>query len=699
MTGAPVKRRMELVLGVLLSVYVVFTLRAYHLQVAAAEEQLSRAQWGVQSETLVEIPRAPIVDRRGHVLAESVLAPTIVVDPRLLFTESTVEDIAFVRDAVAGLERFDADEFAGWMAADPGALPRYRVLERAVAPARAAALLGAVQARGVRSIFAEDSYRRVYPNGTLAGHALGFVDGHGVAGVAGIELSLNDELAGGTVEVSYERDSAREPYLLADLPDFDSARGETVRLTLDAQLQAFAEQTLAETIDSFEAESGLVVVSRPATGELLVMASWPPLNPNNPDAYLGDTWTNPVVSHVWEPGSTAKTFTFAAALDAGAVRYDTVIDCEDGRVTVDRYRIRDRHCDGEIPAWQAIRDSSNIGALKIGMRVGQELHYSYLRAFGFGDRLAAGLPGEARGLLSTPPWAESRHATISYGYGISVTALQLNLATATIANGGVRMQPTIVVDRTDGTGEVTVRHEPTVAQRVVSEATSALVTAALETVVSEEGTARLAAVPGFSVAGKTGTARLLRPEGGYGEDYRAVFTGFVPSQEPAFAITVMVERPDPEIGYYGGTVAAPVFAAIAAHALAIDGIVAAEPADEADAAPAGARPAAPAADGRGADGLPLGDSAAVAHPRAVPAARPEAGNVSNLVAPSVPDLRGLWPHEALRVAGERGFGISVSGVGRVASQRPAPDESSVRGSVIELVLSAGADAGGDDAAP
>lgn len=659
----PLRRRMWHVLALLVLAYGLFLWKSYRLQIVFAEEHLARAQWGVESVSRYEGARGVIVDRDGRILAGAAPAVTLAYDPRLLLTEDRAQ-LDTVLPLIAGFERFDAADMAAWRTAEPQDVPRFRVLERGVPPAVANQVLDRLSALGVRAVFQQDASRRTYPNGPLAGRTLGFLDAFGSAGVAGIEMAFEELLAGEEVEVRVARDASREPYLLGEVPDLAAAAGATVHLTLDAELQAVAEQALRDTLDEFDAAAGTVVVSRVETGEVLVMASAPDFDPNA--EVDGDSigWRNPAVANMYEPGSTAKMLTFAAALEEGVIAYDTEFDCENGVVMVDRYRIRDRHCHDSILAWEAIRESSNIGALKMGMRMEQSRHRDYLTAFGLGARTGVPLPGEAAGVVPTleRPWPESRHATVSYGYGFSVTPLQLNIATATIANGGVRMEPLLVSSVVDAAGEVRFAAEPTPVGRVVSENTAELVTRALETVVSADGTAALASVPGHRVAGKTGTARLLAESGGYEEGaYLAAFTGYLPADAPRFAITVMVERPDPEIGYYGGVVAAPVFAAVARRALELDGLHVAE------------------------DGVtrPVEHSwsAEVTHGLETPV-----GSRLAIGERTVPNFVGLTVREAMVAAAGTGINIAVEGAGRVADQAPAAGTPATPDTHVVLTL-------------
>ena len=671
----PATWRVGVVVFLLLCGLVAFVLRAYWLQVVVAEEHLERGNWRHVTERTVEAPRGTIVDREGRELARSIHAPTLAFDPRY-FVLNESEHVDTLLAEIGELDRFDEERFATWMTDEPADVPRYFVLERRMWPGRAEALLERLHEAGIRSVYAVPEYRRVYPYRELAAHTLGFVQGDGRVGVAGVERVYDDALAGDTVSWSVLRDSDRRSYLLDEAPDVEAARGDTVVLTIDTPLQRVVEDALADTVDQFDAEQGIVVVSRPDTGELLALASWPPFDPNQPASADDSVWAHPAVSHVFEPGSTVKMLTFAAAANEGLVGWDTPIDCENGRKRIGRYTIRDTHYDEVIPAWQVMQHSSNIGSANLAMQMSQDTHRGYLEAFGFGSRTGLGFPGEEAGYIPGGRWPDITHATISYGHGFNLTPIQLNMMTAAIANGGRLMQPTLVREVRDASGTVVEAFEPVVRGRPVRPEAAALVTRMLETVVEEDGTGTAAAIDGFRVAGKTGTAELVdRSTGTYHDQYLSSFTGFVPADEPAFAITVMVLRPDPELGYYGGVVAAPLFARIGEQALLLDGIFpegtlaeglvpSAEPTlvDSGEGAEATDAPAAPA------DVVAARDDATYveAVSTGTPVTARTSGDVTNVS--TVPDLRGRWVRDAMVEAARRGYRLTVNGTGRVVHQ-------------------------------
>ncbi len=658
----PTQYRMRVVLGFLTLGFVAFLAKAFTLQIVDAADNLDRAQWRDATVTEHEAPRGPIVDRDGHLLAESAAAVKLWFDPVVLLS-SDREHMDVLISEFARFERFDAEELNRWAAGPLEGVPRYRLLSQAMAPPEAQAMRTRLAPLGIRSVVYSDAYRRVYPGGPVAGRILGFMDARSTLGVAGLEAAYEDVLAGGSVEVRVARDRAREPFLLDDIPNLQDAAGATVELTLDLELQEVVEQSLQATLTQFRAESGTVVVTRVETGEILAMASLPSFNREETLFGDGDGWRNPAIANAVEPGSTVKIFTFAAGVEEDVIGYNSTLDCNRGVVMLDGFPIRDSHCPDTIEAWEVIRDSSNIGALRIGMRMSQATHREYLEAFGFGSPTGVPLPAETGGQLRPLPWPQSVHATTSYGYGFSVSPLQLNMATAAIANGGMLMHPLLVRRVVSATGEMLEENTPQPVRRVISARTASLATQAMETVIARDSTGVLAAVPGYSVAGKTGTARLVAAGGGGYEDaHRALFTGFVPSDAPRFAITVLVERPDPSVGTSGGVVAAPLFSMVARRALELDGL----PVESATGTPQPVEHMALEEVSQGIEAI---------------APVPEDVNVR-----TVPDFVGLHVRQALIRASREGVEIAVEGTGDVAEQWPPAGAAATPGMSVVLTL-------------
>jgi cell division protein FtsI (penicillin-binding protein 3) len=491
--------------------------------------------------------------------------------------------------------------------------------------------------------------RRAYPHGAFAASLLGFanVDGQGVRG---IEQQENDWLVGRSRRVTEERD-ARGRRLLGPGLDRHASAGGDVALTLDVTLQASAERALAAGVEAARARGGFVVTLDPRTGELLALAERPTFDPNQFGKVRYPETRSRVFTDAVEPGSTFKTFTIAAALEAGAVRPGQSFDLRGG-VRVPGKWIRDLHPKPVLDVAGILRVSSNVGATLIGQRVGRERLWETLRAFGFGAPSASGFPDESSGLLR--PWERWRPvdaATVSFGQGVSVTAIQLAAATAAIANGGVYLPPRLVRARRAPGGDWEAPPAPD-RRVVVSPATAERLVAMMTGVVHEEGgTGRRARLRGVPVAGKTGTAQKLEKNGRYSHDrYLSWFVGFAPADDPKVAIVVGIDEPRTK-AHTGGAVAAPVFAEVAAAHLTQLGLPT-EP--DRDPAPATAVASAPAPE---------------------PAALARQGDRV-----LVPDLRGLTVSEVVQRTAGSALRVEILGEGRAVAQEPDPGSILTAGS-------------------
>lgn len=708
-----VAKRIHQTVLVLVFVFLAVTLRSYWIQIVRSEEFLERGDWRSETKTRFQAARGAILDRNGRELAQSVLAPTLAFDARHFFANEVVakaldskgnyrcgkvEDeaktldlmrddepvcVADMRAQLKKLEGYDAARFTAWSKSDPAQLPRYVVMERRTSPKRAKEISDALQAKTISALIATPEYRRIYPYRSLAGRTIGTIQGDGVEGQSGVERRYNRDLSGKFIEYPVGRDVARRTYLLGDMPDMDAARGSDLVLSIDMPLQQFVEEALASTIEKFGAANGIVIVSHVPTGELRALASWPPFDPNIANTYPTEAWLDPVIGNVFEPGSTAKIVTVAAAIDKGLVTPDTLIDCNMGSYHIGGHTVKDTHEAGVIPVWEVIQYSSNIGSLKMGLKIAQKDHYDYLRAFGFGLNTGLGLGGESGGILRAPPWREVEHATFSYGYGFSASPLQINLATAAIANGGKLMRPMLVKELRSHQGAPRVI-APEVRTQAVTEETAMKVSLMLETVTSEAGTGTNARVPGFRVAGKTGTAKLFSNKTGqYENEYLASFTGYLPVDQPEFAITVMILRPDKSKGYYGGVVAAPLFREVAAQALVMANIF---PADhDGSGSGAGHRTDEESGIGRLRAAEPSKASAAAVEEESEGDPTSSAA-ASDPAERTVPKLLGMSASQAIRELAALQLEPRLSGRGRVVGQEPSPGEPAAAGAFVTLTL-------------
>ncbi|MBB3082085.1 peptidoglycan D,D-transpeptidase FtsI family protein [Geodermatophilus sabuli] len=498
--------------------------------------------------------RGQVLDRDGNPLAYTVEASRVVADP------TVVADPARTALALTTLLDVPVSELTDLLSRDS----RYVVLAGQVSPET----VDAIDELGLGGVFFEDDPVRLYPAGTVAGQVVGFVGRQG-NGLAGIEQTFDEELAGRPGERRVEVGSGGHPIPSGIDESTPATDGETVELTLDADLQYVMEQRLDQACQDGATTRASAVVLDVHTGEVAAMGSCPGYDPGAAAQTDPELLGNPVVSDVFEPGSVMKAVTLAAALEEGVATPDTVLTV-DGHIQAGDAVVTDAH-DHEPIDWTVtgvLAKSSNVGTIMLAREVGDATLEEYLRAFGVGSRTGIELPGESAGILSgSDEWEESRAANIAIGQGVSVTTLQMASVYQAIANDGVRIAPRLV-DSVGG--EAAPAPEST---RVVSESTADRMAYMLEAVVGPGGTAPLAQVDGFRVAGKTGTAQRANPDCGCyaGGGYVTTFVGFAPADDPQYVVAVDLERPTSSAE--GGQVAAPVFADIMRQALTADGIV------------------------------------------------------------------------------------------------------------------------------
>ncbi len=409
-------------------------------------------------------------------------------------------------------------------------------------------------------------HKRFYPNKTLASQLIGFTDIDD-NGLEGIEFYCNDDLKGADSRYTVLRDAHGRGFEAENTAGSDSS-GKNLVLTIDSNIQYIAETTLAETVTKFSAKSGMAVVMATGTGAVLALAHFPFLNPNALNEFDQELWRNRVITDPFEPGSTMKIFSAAAALESGSSSPNSIFYCENGEYRVGRHVVHDTHEYGWLSLQQIIKYSSNIGAIKFSTKTGSEHLFRTLRNFGFGTKTGIDCPGETAGsLASFKKWTKIDAGTISFGQGISVSALQLIAATSAIANKGIFMKPYVVQAITDRNGRLIKSFAPSEGRRVISEKTAKTLTRIMQTVTTEGGTGVNAALEGYSVCGKTGTAQKIGNNGTYANGkYISSFVGFVPSEHPKVAVLVIIDEPKGQ--HYGGTVAAPGFRNIAQKTLA-----------------------------------------------------------------------------------------------------------------------------------
>ncbi|HXF08666.1 MAG TPA: penicillin-binding transpeptidase domain-containing protein [Candidatus Acidoferrales bacterium] len=516
-------------------------IRAIHLQVF--DKGFLHGQAQDRYMRVLEIPshRGMILDRHGETLAASTPVDSIWVNPApFLAHPGSVERLAAalrmppsrLREKLKGRERRE-----------------FVYVQRHLPPHEARKIL----ALKLPGLYAQREYRRYYPTSEISGQLLGFtnIDDRGLEG---LELSYDSWLAGQPGSRRVMIDAGKK--VIDDLGAIREARpGRDLQLSIDRRIQYLAYRELKAAVVANKAKAGTMVVLDPRTGEILAMVNQPAFNPNNREGISPGMTRNRAVTDLFEPGSTLKPFIVATALEQALLQPTSVIDTSPGWFTVQGNTIRDLHNYGVLDLGGILAKSSNVGASRIALAIPTDRIWSALRDYGFGEMTASGFPGERGGTLRHfQDWRPIDHATVAYGYGLSTTALQLASAYAVIANGGERRPVSFF----------TAKQLPP-AHRVISTTTAVEVGRMLERVV-REGTATAAAIPGYRVAGKTGTARKSGI-GGYAERrYQAVFAGYVPASRPRLVAVVVIDEPSAG-AYYGGAVAAPVFSRVMAGAL------------------------------------------------------------------------------------------------------------------------------------
>lgn len=519
--------------------------QADHLQRLALSQQLGAF--------VLPAHRGRIFDRMGRPLVSNVEAESIYAVPRAIRDRAAfARQVAPVLGMPAGQieARLEPRLYFVW-------------LKRKVDPETAAALR-ALNLKGQLGFLNEQ--RRAYPNGTLAAHLLGFV-GIDNQGLAGVELAYDRTLAGRPGRALVDRDAVGRPLLETTQLATAPVEGADLVLTIDQVLQHITERELALAVSDTGSRRGLALVMDPRTGEMLAMAAVPSFEPGAFQRVPPQRWINRMIGEVYEPGSTFKLVTVAAALDAGRAEITDVFDCPP-YLQVGSHRIHDAHryCTTSMTLTDVIRHSSNIGAAQVATRLGRETFSAYIHRFGFGVTTGIDLPGEAAGIVPPPErWRGPGLQTIGFGQGISTTPLQLLVGSSALVNDGLLVRPYVVRMVRDRAGRLLRATSTANPGRAVRPEVAEALTRMMRRTV-EDGTGKLAAIPGYAVAGKTGTAQIPAPGGGYLDGrYIASFLGFVPLPAPRLAVLVILE--EPRGAYYGGAIAAPVFRAIAERAL------------------------------------------------------------------------------------------------------------------------------------
>ena len=607
--------------------------KLFYLQVVRHEALVARAE--SQQMQTIELPakRGDIRDRNGRILAYSVDAESLWADPAVVqdVDKTAAEicnalndcDAAFKRGLVQNLRKKG----------------RFTYLKRKVSPQEEERLRG-LKLAGVG--LTKES-RRFYPNKDLAAHVLGYV-GLDNGGLAGLEEVYDSQVRGRPGKIVVETDAHQNAVF--SRVEREATSGASLELTIDQFLQNIAERELREGVIANRATGGSAIVMDPWTGEILALANYPTFNPNVFGRFADTVRRNRATQEIYEPGSTFKIVTASAALEERVISASDPINCAPGLIRFGSRTIRDVHSYGVLSFADVIAKSSNVGAIKVGLQLGPERLVRYVSRFGFGQTLSPDFRGETAGIVWNPSKLDSSAlASISMGYQVSVTPLQMAAAVSAVANGGTLYQPR-VVRATVKDGRRT-EIEPKVLRQSISNRTALELTAMMEGVV-EHGTAKTAQLDGYTVAGKTGTAAKL-VNGAYSDyDYNASFVGFLPSRKPRLAVVVVIDSPHAN-GYYGGVVAAPIFKRIAEASLRHLGV------------PRTINPLAPVLLTRRAADVDTVAARDTRRDTVVALAR----------AGFMPDVRGLSAREAVRALTAAGVAARMNGDGFVVDQFPA----------------------------
>lgn len=642
--------------------------RLVYLQVSQYDKLTSRARQQQQNAIPTDPPRGELLDREGRSLARSVQMASLYIDPGGLKAEDLERSASELAqrlgmDQAALLQKFkDAQQQNNrfvWIA---------RRLDSQVGNQISDLKLPGVQVRL--------EPKRYYPNGSLASHILGFVDIDG-KGLGGLELSYNTKITGEPGKLFLERDATGRPY---ESYEIAAKSGQTVVLTIDQSIQFQAEQALQAAVERANAKSGSVIVLNPRNGEILAMATAPTFDPNNVSASKAEARSNWALQNIYEPGSTFKIVAFSAAIEKYGVKADDRIDCQMGAITVAGRVIHDHHPYGSLTVAEALAKSSNVAAIKLGLRVGNDTMYDYITRFGFGSRTGIELPGETPGILrKVERWQPSSIGSIAMGQEVGVTPVQMVAAFGAMANDGVRIAPHLVREIRDASGAVVYRAEPE-QRRVVNRETAVALRGMLEG-VTLNGTARKAQLDGYSAAGKTGTAQKIDPKTKAYSKTKFVgsFVGFAPVSNPQVVIIVVIDEPSGS--YHGGDVAAPIFSEVAERILPGMGVM---PDIELKSPPQMFAQVNPEADSREREN----DDDRKATMPTVVSNGGRSGEVVYAAASNramvMPDLRGRSVRDVARTCSQLGLRVEARGEGKVFKQKPAAGSEVTSGQVVYI---------------
>ena len=551
------KSRIGILVTVIFGVLIIFACQLVRVQVIQAGAYQEKAAYEMQSTRVIPAQRGEITDVNGVSFARSVSAINIVVD------QTQITDPARVAEFVSPILGLPAEDIEQSITGTR----KYAIVLRNARPAMWESLTKALYDynkvlenkeldKRIIGFFPERVFIREYPSGELISSLIGFVRDDGV-GASGIEFGMNSLISGTEGRYSYARGNGAE--IPGSQQELVAAKaGTNIRLTIDRDVQWVAAEAISKAVQQYGAANGTVIVMDPKTGAIVAHATAPTFDPNNTKKVALSLMRNPSVQDVYEPGSTGKVMTLAAALEEKTVTPTTVFDIP--------YRLKrggsyfhdhERHPLQQLTTSGVLAVSSNTGTIKIGETMSNDTLHKYLTKFGIGIKTGSGLPGESAGIFRpVSDWSGTTAPTVAFGQGYSVTAMQATSVFATIANNGVRVSPTVIAGTSDASGHFTPAGNRSTT-RVVSEDTAVKLRIMMESVVTPNGTAPSAAIPGYRVAGKTGTAERIDPITGRYSGYTASFIGFAPADAPRYVISVTIQ--DPKNGHYGGALGGPVF--------------------------------------------------------------------------------------------------------------------------------------------
>ncbi len=634
--GSYLRFRIFFIFGFFILFFIIIFLRAFQLQVLDSKRLTRMAARQHRKIVNIQSRRGEIYDRNLKELAVSIEVDSVYAQP------PKIDSPRATARALAPILSMEAGELERKLKSESNFVWLKRQIDLKENQRKTVEDLDGI------GIIKES--RRYYPNRQLASNLIGFT-GLDSKGLEGVELVYDSMLRGLSKKFIGDKDAAGNLLLYEDLDKTAPVQGMVVELTIDKTIQYVTEKALNKEVEESNAKGGVALVMDPGTGEILAMASAPTFDPNDFTGFTAGQWRNRAITDAFEPGSVFKLFLISAALEENVISPKDAFFCENGSYRVADRTFHDVSKNGWLTVPQILKFSSNIGAAKIGEKLGRVQLYRYLKAYGFGKKTGVDLPGEAAGSLRPyNTWSNVTLETVSFGQGVSVTALQLVNALSAVANGGFLMKPYVVKAVRDHNGNIVKEFNPVVTRRVISEGTAKKMAEMLVGVTQAGGTGTKAALDGFEVAGKTGTAQKANLNSkGYAEGaFTSSFFGFVPAKNPRLAIIVVID--EPRKAYHGGTAAAPVFKEIAEQSFSYMDIFS-------------ERKISPKA----------GLAEASAGPHAVPTNNHEKDYSSE--AKGVPDFTGKSVRMVLRMAKVKSFDVNIVGGGRAYAQKPLPGQN------------------------